>query len=225
MCVGGFHLLLPAALRIHRLSEAACLPLLLEVFEGGMRTGLGSSIRRNHARRTVGIRMTQPTTERLVWHCGAHTAKPESPPGGRFLMFGVRTYLESSGLRDPPPARVSRGPWGALRTRAAGGGSPSAAQRSYTRREGWRRGAKRPPRPPRPQPRECALPAARALFGRAATVAPTHRQSRAGSFPRGFPLAARDQGGGQRATPAAAVAYQFTMRLVTNHATAATSRA
>ena len=26
----------------------------------------------------VGIRTTLPTTERLLWHCGAHTAKPES---------------------------------------------------------------------------------------------------------------------------------------------------
>ena len=31
-----------------------------------------------HARRTVGMRMALPTTERLVWHCGEHTAKPES---------------------------------------------------------------------------------------------------------------------------------------------------
>ena len=30
------------------------------------------------ARRAVGIRMRLPTTERRFWHCGAHTAKPES---------------------------------------------------------------------------------------------------------------------------------------------------
>ena len=29
-----------------------------------------------HARRTVGIRMALPTTERLLWHGGEHTAKP-----------------------------------------------------------------------------------------------------------------------------------------------------
>ena len=30
---------------------------------------------RNHARRTMGIRTALLTTERLVWYCGAHTAK------------------------------------------------------------------------------------------------------------------------------------------------------
>ena len=33
---------------------------------------------RGHARRTAGIRMRLPATERLFWHCGTHTAKPES---------------------------------------------------------------------------------------------------------------------------------------------------
>ena len=32
----------------------------------------------HHARRTMVIRMTLLTTERLFWHCGAHTARPES---------------------------------------------------------------------------------------------------------------------------------------------------
>ena len=31
-----------------------------------------------HARQTMVIRMMLPTTERLFWHCGDHTAKPES---------------------------------------------------------------------------------------------------------------------------------------------------
>ena len=30
-----------------------------------------------HARRTVVLRMTLPTTERLFWHGGAHTAEPK----------------------------------------------------------------------------------------------------------------------------------------------------
>ena len=38
------------------------------------------------ARLTVGIRMTLPAIERLVWHCGDHTAKMESAPRGRFLI-------------------------------------------------------------------------------------------------------------------------------------------
>ena len=32
----------------------------------------------SHARRTAGIRMAPLPTERLVWHCGDHTAEPES---------------------------------------------------------------------------------------------------------------------------------------------------
>ena len=37
-----------------------------------------AAARASHARRTVGIRMTLLTTERLLllWHCGAHTAEP-----------------------------------------------------------------------------------------------------------------------------------------------------
>ena len=31
-----------------------------------------------HVRRTAEIRMPLPTTERLMWHCGEHTAKLES---------------------------------------------------------------------------------------------------------------------------------------------------
>ena len=40
----------------------------------------------SHARRTAGIRMTLPAMERLVWHCGDHTAKMESASRGRFLI-------------------------------------------------------------------------------------------------------------------------------------------
>ena len=36
-----------------------------------------------HARRAVGVRTTTlPTTERLFWHCGAHTAEPKLGPYG-----------------------------------------------------------------------------------------------------------------------------------------------
>ena len=32
----------------------------------------------SQARRTMGIKMTLLTTERLLWHCGAHTAEPKN---------------------------------------------------------------------------------------------------------------------------------------------------
>ena len=47
----------------------------------------------SHARRTVGIRLPLLATEQLFWHCGAHTAKPESAPGGRFLITKVCCFL------------------------------------------------------------------------------------------------------------------------------------
>jgi len=40
-----------------------------------------------HARRTVGKRMTLPTTERLFWHCGGRTAKPESASSERPIPY------------------------------------------------------------------------------------------------------------------------------------------
>ena len=43
--------------------------------------------------RTVALRMARSTTERLVWHCGAHTAKLESAPGGRFRMTKISCFL------------------------------------------------------------------------------------------------------------------------------------
>ena len=43
----------------------------------------------SHARRPVGIRLALLTTERLLWNCGDHTAKPESAPGGRFLITTI----------------------------------------------------------------------------------------------------------------------------------------
>ena len=46
-----------------------------------------------HARRTVGIRTTLLVTERLFWHCGAHTAKPESALHGRFLITKICCFL------------------------------------------------------------------------------------------------------------------------------------
>ena len=33
------------------------------------------------------------TAERLFWHCGAHTAKPESAPGSRSLVTKVCCFL------------------------------------------------------------------------------------------------------------------------------------
>ena len=47
----------------------------------------------SHARRTLGIRMTLLTTEGLFWHCGAHTAKPESASGRRFLITKICCFL------------------------------------------------------------------------------------------------------------------------------------
>ena len=41
-----------------------------------VRVEAGVVIHMYHARRTVGITMALPTTERLLWHCGEHTAKP-----------------------------------------------------------------------------------------------------------------------------------------------------
>ena len=40
-----------------------------------------------HARRTVGKRMTLPTTERLFWHCAGRTAKPESASSERPIPY------------------------------------------------------------------------------------------------------------------------------------------
>ena len=40
----------------------------------------------NHARRSMIVRMTLLPIERLFWHCGDHTAKPESAQSGRFLI-------------------------------------------------------------------------------------------------------------------------------------------
>ena len=47
----------------------------------------------DHARQTAGIRMALPTTERLVWHCGAHTAKPESASWRRFVITKLCCFL------------------------------------------------------------------------------------------------------------------------------------
>ena len=52
-----------------------------------VRSQLSSARRGFHARRTAVIRMALPTTERLVWRCGDHTAKPKSAPGDRFLIM------------------------------------------------------------------------------------------------------------------------------------------
>ena len=43
--------------------------------------------------RMVGIRIAHPTTERLVWHCGARTAKTESFPRGQFLITKTCCFL------------------------------------------------------------------------------------------------------------------------------------
>ena len=37
--------------------------------------------------------MTLAATARLFWHCGAHTAKPESAPWGRFLITKICCFL------------------------------------------------------------------------------------------------------------------------------------
>ena len=65
---------------------------------------------RPHARQTVGIWMTLLTAERLVWHCGDHTAKPESASRGRFLLpnllFSVARGSKGRGdqqAREPGP--------------------------------------------------------------------------------------------------------------------------
>ena len=48
------------------------------------RVGCSVGTRQNtssaRARRSMGIRMTLLTTERLLWHCGAHTAEPKNRP-------------------------------------------------------------------------------------------------------------------------------------------------
>ena len=44
-------------------------------------------------RQTAVIRMALPTTERLVWHCGEHTAKSESASRCRFLMARICAVL------------------------------------------------------------------------------------------------------------------------------------
>ena len=48
---------------------------------------------RPHARRTVGIRMMLPTTERLFWHCEDDSAKQESASRGRFLITEICCFL------------------------------------------------------------------------------------------------------------------------------------
>ena len=47
----------------------------------------------HHARQVLGIRLTLLATERLVWQCGAHTAEPESAPGGRFLITKICVFF------------------------------------------------------------------------------------------------------------------------------------
>ena len=53
---------------------------------------LGDAIEPLHRRRKVlffllSRRGTQPATERLFWHCGDHTAKPDSALQRRFRSF------------------------------------------------------------------------------------------------------------------------------------------
>ena len=52
-----------------------------------------------HARRTMVIRMTLLTTERLVWHCGDRTAEPESAYRGRVLITKICCFLWHRGWR------------------------------------------------------------------------------------------------------------------------------
>ena len=55
-----------------------------------------------HARRTVGIRMRLPTTERPFWHCGAHTAQPESAFQSRFRITKTCCFRWPSAARPTP---------------------------------------------------------------------------------------------------------------------------
>ena len=84
-----------------------------------------------HARRTVVmaavIRMTPLTTGWLFWHCGAHTAKPESAPGGRFLITKIRCLLWHV---DAPLVLDLELAWG------RGGGGGGGAEPTTSRRLG-----------------------------------------------------------------------------------------
>ena len=69
-------------------------------------------VRLAHARRTVGIRMALSTTERLVWHCGDHTAKLASTTCRRFfsspkIVFCRSRWRVGPRLRRPRPSSSS----------------------------------------------------------------------------------------------------------------------
>ena len=93
----------------------------------------------NHARQTVGIRMALPTTERLVWHCGDRTAKPESASRGRFLITRICCYLWqvaralifARGARSQLPASAALG-----NCIVAGGGLRSSPEAHEKRKGG-----------------------------------------------------------------------------------------
>ena len=53
----------------------------------------------DHARRTVRIRMTLPTTERLFWHCGDHTAKRCSSTTRSTFKLRLQPRVQRSGVR------------------------------------------------------------------------------------------------------------------------------
>ena len=61
----------------------------------------------SHARQTAVIRIALATTGRLVWHCGEHTAKPQSAPGGRFLIATICCFL----WHLVPPPTLPRHSW------------------------------------------------------------------------------------------------------------------
>ena len=69
-----------------------------------------------HARRAVGIRMAVPTTERLFWHCGDHTAKKAEIglhrpiPHYQNLQFSVALWCGQRGVpfAPVPPQPIPR---------------------------------------------------------------------------------------------------------------------
>ena len=68
-----------------------------------------------HARRIVGIRMALAATERLFWHCGAHTSKPRIgawapiPPIPYYqnLLFSAAWFADRASLQIADSAQCS----------------------------------------------------------------------------------------------------------------------
>ena len=88
-----------------------------------------------HARRAVGIRTRLLTTERLFWHCGAHTAEPRIVPMGTIPPIPSYQNLLSS------VARGTLGNCQRTHTAATASAAPSPCTRGGTRSWQWSRPA------------------------------------------------------------------------------------